>query len=865
MYRRLKNLLGVSLIILAIVLSQLPMGAVQADTTSQEGVESTNETPYTEASMDENSETKELELTDGNLKSETTELDGNNIISEGAKTTDGSEEGEEQKLDNASAEEEEKNTSESNNNIAENNLNTANVTENDELVNEPVLIDGDTLSDSETTIKHKVTFDYGFKDLEPTVLDCEVNDGLSIDVEWEITDDDGKTKLEEGQIYTIEKIPYFFKGWYKTAECKDGEYWEKEYAVDEDKDLFAKWEYAGSGGDTAVIIIKFIAGDSEEETQIVSLDAGKRLILSNLEKPRKEGSDFKTWEEEVGDGENRDTKEIDWNEIPIRPRVFKARWESTKYTVTFNANGGKFNGSEASTTKTEWVYKGNSISEYPEIDQDSYQGNEVDLENWYTDKECLNIYDKATSSVTSNLTLYKKWTHIDKGFMLSADGTVLYKFNGDQSEVVIPSTVRTIASEAFPDVDNIKSITLPAGIADIKENAFSGATDWTETIYIYSSSQADNDSKMEGENLAAKYECFEYVATGGNGENTNVDSIILDDVTCNLNEVNKGIDDNSAFVYPKVTLPIDLPNGKYQVLFTELNTPTTIKALLESAGYNLNSGYVYYMDISMKKLGELEGYKPVWSTGKMSITMPLPVSWYGRNTDNIRMLTVNRNGKTLEPVEISEFNSNLVTFHPEHFSEFALVFTGSLPSGGGNDSSGGDTTPGDGSTSGGTTPGDGSTSGGTTPGGGSTSGDTTPENGSASGDSSSGDSSSGSSSSSGGGSSSGSSSSGGSSSTGSNAGSSVTPTVTTPTVAPNIPLVTPAPIPGTQPTISTPTGTTGGSAGGTTAHVKDSTPKTGDPLEYRSILVCSFFSIGVLLLLIGNKKKTSSSSRCLRA
>lgn len=43
--------------------------------------------------------------------------------------------------------------------------------------------------------------------------------------------------------------------------------------------------------------------------------------------------------------------------------------------------------------------------------------------------------------------------------------------------------------------------------------------------------------------------------------------------------------------------------------------------------------------------------------------------------------------------------------------------------------------------------------------------------------------------------------------------------------------------------------------------MKDSTPKTGDPLEYRTLLVCGLFSMGVLILLIGNKKKSSPFSQ----
>ncbi len=44
-------------------------------------------------------------------------------------------------------------------------------------------------------------------------------------------------------------------------------------------------------------------------------------------------------------------------------------------------------------------------------------------------------------------------------------------------------------------------------------------------------------------------------------------------------------------------------------------------------------------------------------------------------------------------------------------------------------------------------------------------------------------------------------------------------------------------------------------------HIKDATPKTGDPIQYRMLLVCCLFSIGVLLLLTGNgnKKKAAAS------
>ena len=53
---------------------------------------------------------------------------------------------------------------------------------------------------------------------------------------------------------------------------------------------------------------------------------------------------------------------------------------------------------------------------------------------------------------------------------------------------------------------------------------------------------------------------------------------------------------------------------------------------------------------------------------------------------------------------------------------------------------------------------------------------------------------------------------------------------------------------------------TSASAPRSTQHIKDSTPKTGDPLQYRMLVVCAMFSVGVLLVLTGNGKKKRFSA-----
>ena len=819
MYRRLKNLLGVSLIILAIVLSQLPMGAVQADTSSQNGTE------VSEESVDNREKTESDENVD---KEENAESDENVDNGENAEP--------DENVDNGEKTESDENVDNGENTEAEGNagINLANNT---------------GTGDSTTTasnVTYDVTFDYGFVGLKPTITNTTVGSGNPIQIaedKWKITDDTGVEQvLSKQQYYTIGGFTYQFLGWCIDSACSTA--WDMAKGVPGDLDLYAAWQCI----DKEKFKITYSASEADtDELQQVEIPAGTRL-KAPANSPTRTGYTFIKWIERVNDTD----VDINWNEIPTSNKVYYARWEDRRYVVTFEANGGTFSGANQGLgTVTTKVLRGEAIPEadFPTIDQTSFTGFTVDSENWYTDQEGLNLFDKSTT-ISAPKTLYKKWYQItDQGFMISADGRVLYSYSGTGADVTIPSTVTIIASNAFADMSEVESITLPAGLADVKADAFSGANDISREIAIYSTVDGNLNSMEEGKELAARYDCFTYigsVGTGGTGggSGSSTPSLSTSNITCNLSDINLGIYDNEDFTYPKVFLPTDLNPGNYQMTFTELNTPTTIKDLLQKKGYKLDDKYVYYMDITLKNLDATNDAKVSWAN-TMSVTMPLPYYWVGQDTSKIFVFTVSEDGTELEQVTRSFKGNNIFTFYPKHFSEYALVFDGELIT----PDAGNDSTTGGGS-SGGLSSG-GSSSGGSSSGG------------SSSGGSSSGGSSSGGSSS--GGSSSGGSSSGGSSSSGGNNVVTATPTVTTPGVTtPNIPLVTPAPAPGTQPTITTPAGTTGGSAGGTTAHVKDSTPKTGDPMEYRSILVCSFFSIGVLLLLIGNKKRTSSSSRYLR-
>lgn len=140
--------------------------------------------------------------------------------------------------------------------------------------------------------------------------------------------------------------------------------------------------------------------------------------------------------------------------------------DNSVHTVTFSMNGGKYSGdynnySFKDRTPVLVVDSGDVISCFPDEQYASYAGYQTEKDTWYTDKECLNRYDKD-SRVTKSITLYKKWysitsdgsTPASKGFYISPDGKILYKYDGDDRQAVIPQTVTTIAEGAFDGLGN---------------------------------------------------------------------------------------------------------------------------------------------------------------------------------------------------------------------------------------------------------------------------------------------------------------------------------------------------------------------------------------------------------------------------
>ena len=189
--------------------------------------------------------------------------------------------------------------------------------------------------------------------------------------------------------------------------------------------------------------------------------------------------------------------------------------DASAHVVTFSMNGGTFRGDYndyrfQDKTPVLVIDDGKKISSFPDDKYASYSGYKTEADTWYTDKECLTKYD-ADGSVTESITLYKKWYNITsdgttlapEGFYISADGTVLYRYDGKETLVEIPAAVTTIADGAFENLaQEVRGIKLPAGIGSIGENAFRGIQDG-RIVYLYDS--ATDASRKYGKQLASQY------------------------------------------------------------------------------------------------------------------------------------------------------------------------------------------------------------------------------------------------------------------------------------------------------------------------------------------------------------------------
>ena len=92
--------------------------------------------------------------------------------------------------------------------------------------------------------------------------------------------------------------------------------------------------------------------------------------------------------------------------------------------------------------------------------------------------------------------------NLQEDFVIVGDG-ILFLYQGKETEVVIPSTVNTVASEAFQANEKITSVVIPDSVSEIDSHAFKNCKNLT-SVKFNSNFLFDNFS-MYGNSLAIRY------------------------------------------------------------------------------------------------------------------------------------------------------------------------------------------------------------------------------------------------------------------------------------------------------------------------------------------------------------------------
>ena len=781
MYRRLKNILGVSFIILAIVLSQIPMDAVKADEVA--GAEATGETQQQEE--------------------------------------------ENQAESNENGEAENQNNQENPDAQANENAEPAMLSDTtDDTAISALSVDAGIAVVANTTDTVTVTFDTEIEvdGVIVSVASQTITKGTCPTTPTQITIGSNSETLTLEKEYDINGVKYKFKGWYESSEYL-GTTYDFSRVIQEDITLYARWE------SSAEYKVTFIHENGVENYPAdIKVIAGETIGDKPKEIPIREGYTFIGWFT-APNGSSTDAEWKGWNKTITKNIQLYAGWEKKDIKVTFNYNGGNVDGTEVSSERTlgtgvtmesvlaDMVGKAYMNPNGTDYDYEKVTGS-VTEPQWYKDANGFIKFDK-TETVSKDLTLYLKWTHTtEEGYTLNGDNTILYSYVNANGAIAvnIPETVEIIATNAFStdSLQDIGTVTLSSGIKNIQDAAFPPSEAITKKI-VLKTSKATYAAAEQARQLAARYTYFNYSGDGSeSGDSGKID------IDSSLNDINTS-DVTDLPSYPQFTLPSALSGRGYSLKMVDGKSSKELGTALKN-GKNFNeaypSGRVYYMEIDLiDSSGNKETYTCQGGSEYYTIVLPVPRKWaslIGNEEDATKLFevyTVDEATKTvLEKVELaSSFYTNgsgvkCVEFHPLHFSEYALVYIGTENS----------STP--------STPSGGGSEGGSSSGGGNSS-----ESGSS-----------------------------GGSSTSSGTSPTTSQQTTTSTM---VPTPTPLPIvtPDTGATVTPPTGTSQG-ANTSAGHVKDATPKTGDPMEYRTIFVCIFFSMGILMLLSGQKKKTPKYS-----
>ena len=230
---------------------------------------------------------------------------------------------------------------------------------------------------------------------------------------------------------------YTFGGWYTDQACKNS--YNFDSAVTSDITLYAKWTIN-------TYTVTFNANGHGSAPAAQPVNYGSKVPKPT--NPSSTGYTFGGWYTDQACKNSYNFDSAVTSDITLY-----AKWTINTYTVTFNANG------HGSAPAAQPVNYG---SKAPKPSNPSATG--YTFGGWYTDQACTNSYD-FNSAVTSNITLYARWTLIPPTDIPSGYWTVVWK---EDSDVYIITNGAPILSYVNPDEGWVNTVKFGKDMGDYK-------------------------------------------------------------------------------------------------------------------------------------------------------------------------------------------------------------------------------------------------------------------------------------------------------------------------------------------------------------------------------------------------------------
>ena len=201
----------------------------------------------------------------------------------------------------------------------------------------------------------------------------------------------GSQTVERGGLVTEPTAPtktsYTFAGWYKELECTNS--WDFDTdTVASDVTLYAKW-----ATNTYTVTFNKNGGDTEANPKTKTATHGGNVGTLPTA-PTRAGYTFTSWDTKT----NGSGTEFKATTAVTADITVYAQWTINTYTVTFNSQGG-------SAVTSQTVAYGGLVTEPTAPTKTGYT-----FGGWYKETGCTNAWGFATDTVTSDVTLYAKWT-----------------------------------------------------------------------------------------------------------------------------------------------------------------------------------------------------------------------------------------------------------------------------------------------------------------------------------------------------------------------------------------------------------------------------------------------------------------------